>query len=217
MSKPWFHIDSVTYSSGIVTLTFDAGRLRGGGLITLDGFSNSLSATENESYGTNLVLTFSAPVLGTSSTATTTEPTLTWTFGGTTSTTTNIRFAIGGSQLSSFTASGTTLSTALDSMVGGFVFASTASGFSATVSTSGNTSSVIFTAPTKSGNFYNGTNITATIARGTGSLTWSSTGLPNVATFSGGSTTYNLQLGFPSKMVVPVETISVTSLTASVL
>lgn len=213
MSKPYFNINGLTYSNGVLSLNYTAYKLRGGGRVNIGGFANTISFTESRSYGTNLSYTFSVAALGTSSTAVTTEPTaVTWTFGGTAAANgTNIKFSIGGQQLSNATASGPTLSNYINSVVSGFVFTGTAANFTATATTVGNTSSITFNAPVGSGNFYNGYAVTATVTKGASSLTWSS----SAASFANGSTTFNVTLTYPKLMAVASETFPVTSKTAS--
>jgi len=43
MSRPYIHIASATYSSGVLTLGLQAYHTRGGGPATITGFSQSLS------------------------------------------------------------------------------------------------------------------------------------------------------------------------------
>lgn len=220
MSKPYFNINGLTYSNGVLSLNYTAYKLRGGGRVNIGGFANTISFTESRSYGTNLSYTFSVAALGTSSTAVTTEPSVTWTFGGTAAASgTNIKFSIRGQQLSNATASGPTLSNYIDALVSGFSFTGSASGFSAVAAHSGLTSTVTFTAPDQSGNFFNGGTVSGVFTRGASSFTWSTPnvtlGTTTTATFSGGETTYNVTINYPKLMAVASETFPVTSKTAS--
>lgn len=222
MPKPYFNVNSLTFSSGLLSINYSIFKLRGGGTIRIDGFSNSISFTETRSFGRNIGRTFSIVNLGTSSTATTTDPSVVWTFGGTAANAgTNVKFSIRGQQLSNATASGLTLSNYIDSLVSGFSFTGAAAGFTATASHSGLTSTVTFTAPTKSGNFFNGVTVSGVFTKGASSFTWSTPGVSlagtTTATFSGGETTYNITVNFPKLMSVPLTTITETSKTASTL
>lgn len=224
MSKPYLSINSLTYSAGLLSLNYTATRLRGGGTIRIDGFSNSISLTQTRSFARNVAATFSVSNLGTSSTSTTTDPTVVWTFGATAANGgTNIKFYIGNQPVCNTTASGITLSNYLDTLVSELSFtAGTSSGFRASLSHSGLTSSLTFTAPAQSGNYFNGIVVSAAITRGTSTFTWSVpngvSALPTTyGTFSGGSTTYNTSLNFPRLMEVPSDRASETSKTASIL
>jgi hypothetical protein len=114
MSKPYFKINSVTYSGGILTMNYDLGRTRGSvdgnNTIRIDGFSGSYTFTENQRYASGEVATISISALGTSSTAAYTDPSsIVWTFAGAPSTNSNARLTLGSTQLSSVTSSNTVL------------------------------------------------------------------------------------------------------------
>lgn len=217
MSKPWFNITSVTYSSSKLTLQYQYGRLRGdvfgNKTLTLDGFSGSqtITLTDGANLGKVDVLTIGA--LGTSSLASYTDPTaVTWTFGGTSSTTTNAKLTLGSTQLSSFTASGSDLTTFLSGLANSVnTSATNTKGISVAT-----TSTTITVSAPNTGNLYNDTQLFLNLTKGAGSiLGTSSFGLSNSGTFSGGVTTYNLQLSIPAGGYV--ETFSITSNTASTL
>ena len=65
MSRPYIHITSATYSTGVVTLNLQAYHTRGGGPATITGFSSSVSYTRlgNTSDGTEIA-TFSRTAVG---------------------------------------------------------------------------------------------------------------------------------------------------------
>jgi hypothetical protein len=180
------------------------------GTFSIDGFSNSLVITVTHSHSDNGLYNFnpnttgeelpfdlfnlSVGTLGTSSTTTYTNPTLTYTFTGTVSATSNIKMQIRGVQVVNATSSTTlapTVSNFLAAIVnsGSFSFTGNAAGFSVTTSNN----SLIFTAPTNTGNFYNGLTISNTIAQGGSSFATSST-MGN--TFSGGLNNYTLVLNY---------------------
>ena len=65
MSRPYIHITSATYSTGVVTLNLQAYHTRGGGPATITGFSSSVSYTilGNTLDGTEIA-TFSRTAVG---------------------------------------------------------------------------------------------------------------------------------------------------------
>lgn len=217
MSKPWFNITSVTYSNSKLTLQYQYGRLRGdvfgNKTITLDGFSGSqtITLTDFANFAKTDVLTIGA--LGTNSRATYTDPTaITWNFGGTTSTTTNAKLTLGSTQLSSFTASDAVLATFLTGLANSV---NTSAANTKGVVVSSTNTSISVTVP-NTGNLYNDTQLFLNLTKGGGSiLGTSSFGLSNSGTFSGGVTTYNLQLSIPAGGYV--EEFAITSNTASTL
>jgi hypothetical protein len=218
MSKPWFHINSVTYSSPSLTVGFSFGRLRGdvfgNKTITIDGFSGSLSFTEDKFYNTgNEIFTFSVGALGTNSNATYTDPSgLVWTFAGSPAVSTNAKPTLAGQQLTSFTASNTNLRDFLS----GLASAVNTSATNTKGVVAGTTSTTITFNVPNTGNMYNSTQLFMNLAVGAGSLIGtSSAGVTNSATFSGGATTYNLSMTTPAGGYI--ETFSISSNTASVL
>lgn len=200
MSKPYFRINSVTYSTSnkVLTMNYTFYKLRGGGTVNIYGLSNSISFTETNSYSPSgaITKTFSVNKLGTSSTATHVNPSHTWTFGATPSSSSNVKFFVGGTKYADVTSSGSNLTTFMQAIYASF--STSTFNVYATTSTTGNTASFTIYAPY--GSAYNGTAATASITRGSGgaTLTWTSTGgSSQSATFSGGLTTYNLVLDYP--------------------
>lgn len=182
MSRPYININSSTYNNVTDVITFDvtALRLRGETSLTVGGFTQSRTISLTD--GRYLVeesgnFTFSANVNGTSSNNLTgangvmpifTPATAIFVFGGTASggtTKTNVKMQIFGSGT---TASGSTETYNIFG-VGGFTFSATQSAANAvetlrlnisslptgaTATTSG--TSLIFTAPSSTGAYYNG-------------------------------------------------------------
>jgi len=198
MSRPYLNINSATYSysADVVTLDITALRMRGQSSITLGGFTSSRTIALSDGYYNNSSYTFSAVLdASTSSTTTTTTynaATATIVFSGTASKNANVGFkiptsggvAILGAGGYTFSATQST-AVALNLLVGNMTFTGVAAGFSAT--TSG--SSIVFTAPVKTGVYYNGYSVTVHKESGLGTFTFS-----HGATFSGGSTTFALNL-----------------------
>lgn len=50
MSRPYLNVTNVTYSNPVLSVTFEALRLRGGGTISVTGFSQSLVLSTTHSY-----------------------------------------------------------------------------------------------------------------------------------------------------------------------
>jgi hypothetical protein len=166
-------------------------KLRGGGTVSLAGFSDSISYAETNSYSDSESLTFSVAKLGTSSTALYTDPSaLTVGFSGTPSTTTNLKMSLQGVQLSSVTASGAVLSTYIASLANSFVFSGVNTGFTASY----NSSSISIIAPTNTGNYYNGATLSSVAVLGAGGSTFTYSVASK--TFSNGSTTYSVVLNY---------------------
>ena len=59
MSVPYLTINSVSYTSSVVTVNTNYSYLRGGGSFSITGFSNSLYYSVTSSYAVNNVATFS--------------------------------------------------------------------------------------------------------------------------------------------------------------
>lgn len=195
MSRPYIKENSASYASPTFSVKFAFHKLRGGGTISIAGLSNSVSFSITHSnsliYGDGTdyrAYDVTVGSLGTSSTTTYSPATLTIAYGGTVSTTTNVKYQLNGIQLSSYTASTTapTLSNFLSGLVSSFVFTdgSTASA---------GTNSITFTAPKYTGNAYNGITVSGPIVIGASSFTYS-----NGATFSGGYNIYNMSLSYPN-------------------
>lgn len=209
MSRPYFNIDNITYVGGNLSLYLTYFKLRtnaiSGATFSLDGFSNSLvytvtnSNSQTPDYDTNPAtigeeipydLFTKNTSLGTSSTTTYTQPTITFTYTGTVSTTTNLKVQILGTNvvnLTSVAALGGSTSTQFLATTT-FSFANSASNFTGTVS--GN--SLIFTGPVNTGNFYNGLTAVSIVTQNNSSFATSST----AGTFSGGINTYTLTLNY---------------------
>lgn len=215
MSKPYFKINSVTYSNGILTMNYDLGRTRGSvdgnNTIRIDGFSNSLSFTENQRYAVNEVATLSVSALGTSSNATYTDPTaIVWTFAGSPNTSVNARLTLGSTQLSSFTSSGTDLTTFISGLASSIV----GNNKGVAAATTSNTLSV--TVP-NTGNLYNSTQLFLNLGFANATIrATASSGVTNSGTYSGGVTSYYVGMSIPAVGGYNFP-ITVTSNTASVL
>jgi len=50
MSRPYLNVTNVTYSNPVLSVTFEALRLRGGGTISVTGFSQSLVLSTTHSF-----------------------------------------------------------------------------------------------------------------------------------------------------------------------
>lgn len=208
MSRPYIKINSMAYSDSVLSMDYTYYKLRSATpntrTLTVTGFSSSLSFTtshDNVDYSSGRVsetLTFSVTNLGTSSTTTYTPSSISYVFGGTPSTTSNVTFTLQGATLSSATSSSATLATFLSSIVNGFSYGSTNANFTASVS--GNT--IIFTAPAYSGTIFN--NIAISAKGGLGgaagaTLTYSVSGQGTTysnGTFSGGVNTNRAILSY---------------------
>ena len=191
MSRPYFNINSMTYSSPVLTMNYTFYKLRGGGTMSVAGFSHSFSYAEPHSFSTSETLTFSIATLGTSSTTTYVDPTpLTFVFGGTPSTTTNLKISLQGVQLSSATSSGAVLSTYVAAVANSFVFSGVNTGFTATYSTT--TLGII--PPTNTGNYFNGAALSTALVIGAGGSTFTYS-IPST-TFANGTNTYPIILSY---------------------
>lgn len=214
MSKPYFKINSVTFSSSKLTVNYDFGRTRGSvdgnNIIRIDGFSGSQTFTETNRYGNETqVITIGA--LGTSSTAVYTDPSsIVWTFGGAPATSTNAKLTLGTTQLSSYTSSNTTLSDFISGLASSIV------GNSKGVSAATTSTTLTVTVP-NTGNMYNSTQLFLNLQRGAGAIVaTANSGVTNSGTFSGGVTTYNVEISMPA-VGGPAYRYSISSNTASVL
>ena len=197
MSRPYIHITSATYSGGTLSLAIQAYHTRGGGPITISGLSSSVSSTViGGSVDGTETITVNTGTLGTSSTATYTDPIqLIWVFAGTSSTTTNAKPTFGSNQIASFTASDSVLSTFINGLAGAINGANTGV-LAATTSTN-----LLVSLP-NTGNYYNNSRFTLNLTKGSGGATvvatCSNSGLSQSGTFSNGSTNYNLVVSLPS-------------------
>ena len=96
MSRPYININSASLAGPTLSLNMTFYKLRGGGTMSITGFSNSVSFNENHSNSDGVVgLNYETNIatvnqIGTSSTTTYIAPTLTIVCGGTVSATTTI-------------------------------------------------------------------------------------------------------------------------------
>ena len=213
MSRPYFKIQSMSYSTPVLTMNYTFHKLRGGGTISVAGLSSSFSFFESNSNssgeGGSIILasdyntkTFSMGTLGTSSTATYNAPTpRTFTFTGTVSSAgTNTRISLAGVNLltaSGVTASGgPTLSNYITQLYNNLSFSGAATGFTAVTASVGTSSvdSLIFSAPANTGDLENDVQIVVIKTTGASSFATASS---STQTFGNGSTTYNLVLSYP--------------------
>lgn len=222
MAKPYFRINSATYSSSSLTLNYsfwrNRGSIAGGSDLTITGISSTSSITFYQPASANLgneIKTIGVVNLQAGSGAGYTDPAaITWTFSGTPSTSTNATVTIsdpilGNVQMSSVTASNSTLSTFLSSV------ASSISGNSSGVVATSTNTTVSFTVPS-TGNKFNNRALTFNLAVGSGGSTIAATsnqGLTVSGTFSGGLTTFSIGLvaqsgGFSANYVVSSSTFS---------
>lgn len=192
MSRPYFKINSLSYAGPTLSVNYSFFKLRGGGTVSVTGFSNSVSWNETSSNSDVSNLTYDVqPVtvatLGTSSTTTLTEGSATITFGGTVSTTTNLKIQILGVQVVNATAS--TYAPTLSNFLSGITFSFT--GAAANFTASQTATTITFTS-LNSGNIYNNTTASiSTVVIGGSSFTWS-----NGNTFSGGLHNYTVILSY---------------------
>ncbi len=200
MSRPYLQVDAITYSAGVLSVDYTYFKCRGGGTISITGFSNSLSVGETHSNRTYITSTFSVPTtLGTNSaTVYLSNASFPITFTGTVSTITAVSALsvqiLGVNVISAATSSvGVTLSNYMNAVVGGASFTGAAAGFSVTSSNTGTFSTLLFSAPASTGNLYNTLTASITLTHGGGSFATVSTG----TTFSGGLNQYPVVLGFP--------------------
>jgi hypothetical protein len=210
MSRPYFNIDNLSYAGPTLSMSLTYFKLRNnlanGATFSIDGFSNSIVVTVNNSNATQDLYDFNPSIigeelpydlfnlnvgsLGTSSTTTYTQPTLTFNYSGTVSATTNLKVQILGVTVINATSSAALAPTAsrfLSSIIGNFNGAAT--GFSFTSSAN----SLIFTAPTNTGNSYNGITISNTITQNGSSF---ATASANNTVFSGGLNNYTVVINY---------------------
>ena len=201
MSKPYFRINSATYSGSNLTINYtfwrNRGSIFGGSDLTVTGISSTSSLTFNQPKTYNLgeeVKSITVVNLSGGDRTSYVDPTaITWTFGGTPSTDTNVKLTIdnttlGLTQLSSVTASSSSLSTFLGSIASSIVGNS-----SGVVATSTSTTLVVSVPST--GNRFNNKQVFLNLSQGSGGATilaTSSAGVTNSATFSGGVTNFSI-------------------------
>ncbi len=199
MSKPYFKINSATYSNSNLTINYtfwrNRGNISGGSDLTVTGISSTSSLTFYESRTFNLGNTIkSIPVVnleGSGRTSYTDPSSITWTFAGTPGTaSSNIKLTINdpklgnGTQLSSVTASSGSLSTFLSDI------ATSITGNSSGVSATSTTTTLVVAVPS-TGNIFNAQQVFLNLNKGTGTVVaTSSAGVTNSATFSGGITDF---------------------------
>jgi hypothetical protein len=203
MSKPFFRIDSATYSSSNLTLNYtfwrNRGSIFGGSDLTVTGISSTSSLTFNEPLtydldGASKSITV-VNLEGADRTTYTDPSSITWTFGGQSATaSSNVKLTIddpklgNGQQLSSVTASSLSLSTFLSAI------ASSISGNSSGVSATSTATTLVVSVP-NTGNKFNGKQVYLNLDAGTGTIIGtSSAGVTNSATFSGGVTNFSIGL-----------------------
>ena len=223
MAKPYFRINSATYSSSNLTLNYtfwrNRGSIFGGADLTVTGISSTSSLTFNESetyeLGSNTKSIAVVNLVGSGNSTFTDPSTLTWTFAGTPATaSTNVKLTIddtilGSTQLSSVTASSGVLSTFLSAI------ASSVTGNSSGVSVTATSTTLSVNVPS-TGNKYNNKQVLLNLAKGTGTIiATSSAGVTNSATFSGGVT--NFSIGFSSLAGGFTDTYEVSSSTFSLI
>jgi hypothetical protein len=214
MSRPYFNIDNLTYAGPTLSMSLTYFKLRSTATtatFSIDGFSNSIvvSVTNSNSYqglynfnpntvGEELpydLIKLTVGTLGTASTTTYTQPTLTYTFTGTVSNTSNLLMQLKGVNVINATSSAS-LAPTISNFLAAIIGSASATNFTGaaanyTVVASGN--SLIFTAPTNTGNLNNGVTISNTITQGGSSFATSST-MGN--TFSGGLNNYTLVVNY---------------------
>lgn len=211
MSRPYININALTYSNSVLSMDYAYYKLRGGGTMSITGFSNSISFSETDNYSNNETWTFSVPTLGTSSTTQyPSNSSFAIVFSGTPSAvTTKSTIAIqiaGVNVINTFTASGVTLSNFISGAAAVASFSGAAAGFGVTSTSNGTYSTLTFTAPTNTGNYYNGLTAAVTVVKGTaGSTLTYSVG----NTFSGGVNLYNVTLSYPKLGGVDTYTYSI--------
>lgn len=203
MAKPYFRIDSATYSSSNLTLNYtlwrNRGSIFGGSDLTVTGISSTSSLTFNEPEyydldGKSKSITV-VNLEGAGNTTFTDPSSITWTFAGTAATnSTNVKLTIddpklgNGRQLSSVTASSLTLSTFLSAI------ASSITGNSSGVSATSTATTLVVSVP-NTGNKFNNKQVFLNLQKSTGTIVaTSSAGVTNSATFSGGVTNFSIGL-----------------------
>lgn len=202
MAKPYFRIDSVTYSSSNLTINYafwrNRGSIFGGSDLTVTGISSTSSLTFNEESSYNLegdVKSLTVVNLEGAGNTTFTDPLpITWTFDGLPDTDSNVQLTIddpklgNGQQLSSVTASDTTLSTFLSDI------ATSITGNSSGVSATSTATTLVVSVP-NTGNKFNSMELFLNLVSGSGTIVaTSSAGVTNSGTFSGGVTNFSIGL-----------------------
>lgn len=190
MSRPYLSINP-TYNSStdVVTLDITALRMRGISSLVLTGLSASQTINLSNGYFDGSV-TFSANLDASTASGdanTTYVPaTANLTFGGSASNTTSVNFQIRGVNLLgeggyTFSSTQSTVTSAINLLVGSMSFTGNAAGFSAT--TSGN--NIVFSSPSNTGNYFNGFTVSVSKQVGLGTFTFSQS-----SAFANGTTTY---------------------------
>ncbi len=191
MSRPYFNILAMTYSSPVLQMTYDFLKVRGGGVFTIGGLSQSFTYSETLSSQLGTYNTYSVNTLGTSASTQYTDPSsLSLVFSGTVSsvgTKSNVKISLQGTQVVNATASTTVLATYLTNIVNAVSFTGINAGFTV----SAGTNSITIGVPTNTGNQFNTAVIAPTVTAGASSLALVSDGN---ATFSGGVNLYAMTL-----------------------
>lgn len=181
MSKPYINVTSLSYASPTLSVAYQYSKLRGISSFTIDGFSSSVSVTPEGYSSLNESQDITVGDLGTSSYGGYTPSTLTFAFTGAPATNSNLKVLFGGSQILNVTASNTTLSTFMSEIAD--------ANTDGRVTVTSTTVSVSFAA--NFGNYYNGTTMSYTLTKGSGTIIGNPT-VSGATTFAGGITTYNL-------------------------
>ena len=196
MSRPYLNINSINYSSPVLTMNWTYFKARAGGSFSLGGLSNSFYINESLADNPGQTLTFSVTSLGLPSNAASTynDPTpFVYNFTGTTSNTSNITIAVNGSIITSTTASGPTLSIFLQTVSTNFNN-NAPSNFSSLAFTTAATGSLTIGAYNV-GNYYNGATVSLIAASGSSTFKEASPGV-TISTINGGSTNYNMVITY---------------------
>lgn len=200
MSRPYVNINSSNYNSttDVVTLDITALRLRGQSTLTIGGFTSSQTISLSDGYYANSSFTFSANINGTSSignsaTSTFSPAKATFVFTGTAYYKTNVKITLWPGSIAVFGEGGYTFSATMSNGDIATALNSNVSNVPAGVTSSVSGTSLIFTAPTNTGAYYNGNKAFITSATpGTLGFTFSSAYYGG--TWSGGVTTLTLPL-----------------------
>lgn len=223
MSKPYYRVNSATYSSSQLTINYtfwrNRGSILGGSDLTITGISSTSSLTfyEPQTYnlgGVTKTLTV-VNLEGSGNTSFVDPASISWVFAGTPSTTTNATLTIddpvlGSTQLLSVTSSGSVLEDFLSDIV------SSVDGNSSGVSSTSTTDTLVVSVPS-TGNKFNGKALTLNLTQGSGGASivgTSNQGLTNSGTFSGGVTNFSIGLstfrgGYDQEYQVSSNTFSV--------
>jgi hypothetical protein len=208
MSRPYVNINSVSYNStnDVLTLDITALRLRGASTLSIGGLTASgetQTISLSDGYYNSSSFTFSANIeaataSGLPSTATFTPATAQFEFSGTASggaTKTNVKISLWPGPVNVFGAGGYTFSGVGGTQAIATALATLNANVSAvpvgvTSSVSGNT--LIFTAPSGTGKYYNGNDAKISSGTNAGSLGFTFSASKYSGTWDGGVTTLSL-------------------------